>query len=96
MYELIAANKRRSVLLLIAFVGLLVLTGFAVGLLLGHGTTFTIIALVIAAVIAFASYWKADAIALAIRAGAPVLVEERVFEKSERVPAPPPPSGPRI
>ena len=37
-----------------------------------------------------------DAIALAIRAGAPVLVEERVFEKSERAPAPPPPSGPRI
>jgi hypothetical protein len=32
MYELIAANKRRSVLLLLAFVGLLVLTGFAVGL----------------------------------------------------------------
>jgi heat shock protein HtpX len=66
MYELIAANKRRSVLLLIAFVGLLALTGFAVGLLLGHGTAFTVIALVIAAVIAFASYWKADAIALAM------------------------------
>lgn len=37
-----------------------------------------------------------DAIALAIRAGAPVLVEERVFEKSERVPSAPPPAGPRI
>lgn len=37
-----------------------------------------------------------DAIALAIRAGAPVLVEDRVFEKSERAPAPLPPAGPRI
>ena len=37
-----------------------------------------------------------DAIALAIRAGAPVLVEERVFEKSERAPATAPPAGPRI
>jgi bifunctional DNase/RNase len=37
-----------------------------------------------------------DAIALAIRAGAPVLVEERVFEKSERAPSPMPPAGPRI
>ena len=71
MYELIAANKRRSVLLLVAFVGLLVLTGFAVGLLLGHGTAFTLIALVVAAVIAFASYWKADAIALAMSRARP-------------------------
>ena len=37
-----------------------------------------------------------DAIALAIRAGAPVLVEERVFEKSARAPSPLPPAGPRI
>ena len=39
-----------------------------------------------------------DAIALAIRAKAPVYVEERVFEKSERIdPAPTDPaSGPRI
>lgn len=35
-----------------------------------------------------------DAIALAVRAKAPVLVEERVFDKSELVPIAPP--GPRI
>ena len=76
MYELISANKRRSVLLLLGFVGLLVLTGFAIGLLLGHGTLFTIIALVIAAVMAFASYWKADAIALAMSRARPADPQE--------------------
>jgi bifunctional DNase/RNase len=35
-----------------------------------------------------------DAIALAVRARAPVLVEDRVFEKSGRLPSGP--SGPRI
>jgi heat shock protein HtpX len=76
MYELIAANKRRSVLLLLAFVGLLVLTGFAIGLLLGNGTVFTIIALVIAAAMAFLSYWKADAIALAMSRAHPADPQE--------------------
>ncbi len=38
-----------------------------------------------------------DAIALAIRAKAPVLVEERVLERAEIItPAPPTPGGPRI
>jgi bifunctional DNase/RNase len=38
-----------------------------------------------------------DAIALAIRAGAPVLVEERVLERAEILPpAPAAPGGPRI
>jgi heat shock protein HtpX len=76
MYELIAANKRRSILLLVGFVGLLVLTGFAVGLLLGNGPVFTIIALLIGAAIAFASYWKADAIALAMSRAHPADPQE--------------------
>ena len=37
-----------------------------------------------------------DAIALAIRAKAPVFAEDRVFEKAERLPAGPSGSGPRI
>ena len=37
-----------------------------------------------------------DAIALAVRAKAPVFAEERVFEKSERSPALPPEPGSRI
>jgi uncharacterized protein len=37
-----------------------------------------------------------DAIALAIRAKAPVFAEDRVFQKSEVSPLTPPPTGPRI
>jgi hypothetical protein len=37
-----------------------------------------------------------DAIALAIRARAPVYVEDRVFDKAERLPRPAPPATPRI
>ena len=37
-----------------------------------------------------------DAIALAIRAKAPVFAEERVFEKAEQIPGAPTGSGPRI
>ena len=37
-----------------------------------------------------------DAIALAIRAKAPIFAEDRVFEKAERVPGAPTGSSPRI
>ena len=66
MYELIASNKRRTVLLIAAFVLLVALLGAAVGVLVGYGLIGTIIALVISGAIAFASYWKADVVALAV------------------------------
>src|SRR5215210_2955658 len=71
MFELIRANKRRSVLLIIVFVLLLAAVGAAVGVLTGYGLAGTIIALAVSAVIAFASYWKADAIALAVSRARP-------------------------
>ena len=37
MYELIASNKRRSILLIVVFVGVLTLVGMAFGLLVGYG-----------------------------------------------------------
>ncbi|MEO6652894.1 MAG: M48 family metallopeptidase [Ilumatobacteraceae bacterium] len=71
MYELIRSNKRRSILLVIGFVGVVGVVGAAFGLLIGNGPIATIVALVIAAVIAFASYWKADTIALAVSRARP-------------------------
>jgi heat shock protein HtpX len=65
MFELIRSNKRRSAALIAAFVVILSLVGAAVGVLLGYGLQGTIVALVISGAMAFASYWKADAIALA-------------------------------
>ena len=66
MYDLIRANKRRSILLVIGFVAVVAVIGFAFGVVFGNGLVATIVALVIAGVVAFVSYWKADKIALAV------------------------------
>lgn len=66
MYDQVASNKRRSALLIAAFVGLVVLAALAFNALIGYGVGGVIVALVIAAAIAFASYWKSDAVALAM------------------------------
>jgi heat shock protein HtpX len=71
MFEMIKANKRRSTLLILGFVVLLSLVGAAIGLLLGSGPVWTIAALVYSGAFAFASYWKADAIALAVSRAKP-------------------------
>jgi len=66
MYEQISANKRRSALLIASFVALLALVGIAVNQLVGYGTAGIIVALVVSGAVAFASYWKSDAVALAV------------------------------
>jgi heat shock protein HtpX len=66
MYELIASNKRRSILLIAGFIGVVCLLGAAFGVLLGYGLQGTVIALVLSGALAFASYWKADSVALAV------------------------------
>ncbi|MFM8310312.1 MAG: M48 family metallopeptidase [Ilumatobacteraceae bacterium] len=71
MFELVRANKRRSVLLIAGFVVVVTLVGGAFGLLLGNGTTATLVALGISAAMAFGSYWKADKIALAVSRARP-------------------------
>jgi heat shock protein HtpX len=71
MFELIRSNKRRSIALIAGFVVVLCLVGAAVGLLLGYGWQGTVIALVISGVMAFASYWKSDAVALSVSRAVP-------------------------
>ncbi len=71
MYDLIQSNKRRSALLVVAFVVVVALVGAAFGLIFGGGIVTTVIALVVGAAIAFASYWKADTIALAVSRAKP-------------------------
>ena len=76
MYDQIASNKRSSIALVAGFVLVLVLVGAAVGLLIGNGLVFTLIALVIAGIVAFVSYWKADAVALAVSRARPADPEQ--------------------
>ena len=71
MYQQIASNKRRSAALIFGFVLLVVLVGVVVGYLVGGGPTASIVALVIAAVMAVTSYWKSDAIALSVSRAVP-------------------------
>jgi heat shock protein HtpX len=71
VYELIASNKRRSALLIAGFVVVVVIAGAAVGVLIGYGWQGTVLALVFSAAMAFVSYWKADAIALAVSRARP-------------------------
>jgi heat shock protein HtpX len=71
MFELIKANKRRSALLIVGFIVLLSLVGAAFGILFGAGPVGAIVALVFSGAMAFASYWKADSIALAVSRAKP-------------------------
>lgn len=76
MYDQVAQNKRRSVLLILGFVGLVLAVGAALNLLVGGGPIFLAVALVVAGGSAAFSYWKSDAIALRVSRARPASVEE--------------------
>jgi heat shock protein HtpX len=71
MFELVRANKRRSVLLVAGFVLTVAVIGVAVGYLVGFGPWGVVVALLLSAGLAFASYWKSDAVALAVSRAQP-------------------------
>ena len=64
MHDQIASNRRRSALLVAAFVVLVLAVGWAVQALLGFGWFGLVVSLIVAAVMSFTAYWKSDAIAL--------------------------------
>ncbi len=76
MYDQVSQNKRRSILLLLAFLGLVLAVGAALNLVIGGGPYFMVFALVFAGGAAAASYWKSDAIALRVSRARPASVEE--------------------
>jgi len=76
MFELIRSNKRRSAVLIAAFMAIVVVVGTIIGLLFGNGPLFAGIALVVGAAIAFGSYWNADKIALSVSRAHPASPEE--------------------
>jgi heat shock protein HtpX len=66
LYDQVASNKRRSILLVAAFVLLILLVAWAFQVLLGYGVVGLVVALVIAVGSSFLAYWKSDAVALAM------------------------------
>jgi heat shock protein HtpX len=71
MYEQIAANKRRTVVLVAGFVLVLAAAGAAASYIVGFGWYGVIIAFVVSGALAFASYWKSDAVALSVSRARP-------------------------
>ena len=66
MFDEIASNKRRSVALIAGFVVVVILVGWAFTTVVGFGPWGIVAAVVFAAGSALISYWKSDAIALAM------------------------------
>lgn len=66
LYEQIAANRRRSVLLILGFVALLVGVGWAFDVLLGYGGVALAAAAAVAVAMSAASYFASDRLALAM------------------------------
>lgn len=80
MYQQVAENKRRSALIIAGFVAFVVLVVVAFDYLLGGGGVMgLVIALPLAAISAFASYWKSDAIALRLSRARPA--DERTYAR---------------
>jgi heat shock protein HtpX len=65
MYEQIARNKRRTFIMLAAFVLLIALVAIAIGFLFQFGVAIVPVAIVIAIALAWGSYFYSDRIALA-------------------------------
>jgi heat shock protein HtpX len=71
MYEQIARNKRRTFVMLAAFVLLIALVAVALGILLQAGIAIVPIAIVLAIALAWGSYFYSDKIALAASRAVP-------------------------
>ena len=66
MFDQITANKRRSALLIAAFVVVVLLAAWAFNALVGGGPAGLLIAVVIAVALSAGAYWRSDAIALSM------------------------------
>lgn len=76
MYDLIAANRRRSALLMIGFILLILLIGWVFGQLTDLGYLAPILALVFAAVMSVTSYYHSDKIVLRMSRAIPASPHE--------------------
>lgn len=66
MFDETAANRRRSILLMVSFALLVLLVGWAFNLVVGGGPTGLVVAVVVSVASTWLGYWKSDAVALAM------------------------------
>ena len=65
-YDAIAANKRRSVFLIIIFTVVILAVGWAIGQLYQYGPTGIALALVVVIIMTVGGYYRGDALALSL------------------------------
>lgn len=75
MYSQIAANKRKTVALIVAFIALLVLVGYGLGVYWGDVWSGMIVAAIVSGFVTVTSYFHSDTIALAT-SGAHVIEQQ--------------------
>jgi heat shock protein HtpX len=71
MYDQVAQNRRRSILLVVVFFAFTALAAIAIAYAFGLGSPGIAIAVVLAGVAAFASYWKSDTVAIGVSRAKP-------------------------
>jgi heat shock protein HtpX len=71
VYEQVSQNKRRSALLVAGFVGFIILIGWGFTWLFQGGVVGLVLSIVVAAGLAFTSYWNSDKVALAMSRAQP-------------------------
>jgi heat shock protein HtpX len=74
--DLISSNKRRSFVLALVFIALLVAIGLVLNTFAGYGWVGVAFAVAFAGISAFVSYWKSDAIALRVSRAKPADARE--------------------
>ncbi len=79
VYEAVAINKRKSWLIMIAFVVFITLVAWILGRALGFGNQFIGWALILSGLTSFASYWWSDKIILTL-SGAQLANKQRDFQ----------------
>ena len=77
MYEQIAANKRKTVVLIVAAILLLGVVGYVIGLLYASGPVGLVGAVALAIVMSLVSYFSGDKIVLASTRARPVTAQEQ-------------------
>lgn len=79
MYDQIAANKRKSWILVVVFFGVILGIGYVWGLGNGDYATALVLAALIAIVMALTSYYQGDAIALRLARAYPITKEDNPY-----------------
>jgi len=79
MYKQIDSNKRRTVILMVLFITLIIIIGYAFGELSGFGYWGLIFAVIISILMAIFSYYRGDKVALWSAGARPVAKEENPY-----------------